>query len=263
MGNSRQLLQTNALAAGPAGAGKSAIMQTLCRKLEDAECLGGAFFFKWGHTTRGNAKILFVTLAYQLALNNCHLKPLISQKVEENPSIVGRDMDVQLRKLIVEPCKSLRDSAPPILLIDGLDECNTHRAQVEILRLIASAVGQHPNTFRFLIASRPEARIRETLNEPSFHGILDSLNVEQSFEDIRKYLRDEFARIYCEHRDTMRDVPTPWPSPEVLKTLVYKSSGYFIYASVIKFMDDEYSRPTERLAAIQNLVSLDRHFIVS
>ncbi|KAJ7890840.1 hypothetical protein B0H13DRAFT_1544316, partial [Mycena leptocephala] len=29
---------------GPAGAGKSAIMQSLCRKLQDAGCLGGAFF---------------------------------------------------------------------------------------------------------------------------------------------------------------------------------------------------------------------------
>jgi predicted ATPase len=47
---------------GPAGAGKSAIMQTLCRKLQDAGCLGGAFFFKRGHPTRGNAKMLFATL---------------------------------------------------------------------------------------------------------------------------------------------------------------------------------------------------------
>ncbi|KAJ6456849.1 hypothetical protein C8R45DRAFT_1033624 [Mycena sanguinolenta] len=34
---------------GPAGAGKSAIMQTLSRKLEDAGRLGGSFFFKRGN----------------------------------------------------------------------------------------------------------------------------------------------------------------------------------------------------------------------
>jgi hypothetical protein len=160
-------------------------------------------------------------------------------------------MDVQLHKLIIEP---LRDSSPPILLIDGLDECDVHRVQVKILRLVESAVGQHPNTFRFLVASRPEAHIREILDEPSFHRIRQSINVRQSFEDIRKYLRDEFGRIHREHRDTMSRVPTPWPSPKVLETLVHKSSGYFIYAStVIKFIDDEYSRPTERLAAVQTL----------
>ncbi|KAJ7450420.1 hypothetical protein FB451DRAFT_993699, partial [Mycena latifolia] len=44
---------------GPAGAGKSAIMQTLCQRLHDAGRLGGSFFFKRSHITRGNAKVLF------------------------------------------------------------------------------------------------------------------------------------------------------------------------------------------------------------
>lgn len=46
------------------GAGKSAIMQFLCHKLPDAGRLGGAFFFKRGHTTRRNAQGLYTTLAY-------------------------------------------------------------------------------------------------------------------------------------------------------------------------------------------------------
>ncbi|KAJ7841119.1 hypothetical protein B0H13DRAFT_1649320 [Mycena leptocephala] len=46
----------------------------------------------------------------------------------------------------------------------------------------------------------------------------------------------------------MGNIPTPWPSPEILETLVRNSSGYFIYAStVIKFIDDEYSRPSTQL----------------
>ncbi|KAJ7690376.1 hypothetical protein B0H17DRAFT_936220 [Mycena rosella] len=109
---------------GPAGAGKSAIMQTLCQRLKEAGRLGGAFFFKRGHTTRGNAKVLFATLAYQLALHpNRQLNAPISESAETDPSVVGRGMDVQLRSLIVEPCKSFRDPSPLVLLIDGLDEC--------------------------------------------------------------------------------------------------------------------------------------------
>jgi hypothetical protein len=49
----------------------------------------------------------------------------------------------------------------------------------------------------------------------------------------------------------MMAVPTPWPSPDVVDSLVDKSSGYFVYAStVIRFIDDKYFRPTERLAVI-------------
>ncbi|KAJ7868120.1 hypothetical protein B0H13DRAFT_1635867, partial [Mycena leptocephala] len=239
---------------GPAGAGKSAIMQTLCQKLQDAGPLGGAFFFKRGHSTRGNGKVLFATLAYQLALTNRNLKDLISESVICDPSVVARHMDIQLCNLIVEPCKSFRDSAIVVLLIDGLDECDNQGAQIEILRMIGRAVRQH-SKLRFLIASRPEAHISDILKDPSFDGILDSVNVEQAFEDIRTYFRDEFARIYRDHRDTMVGVPTPWPSQHSVEDLVQKSSGYFIYAStVIKFIDDKYFRPTDRLAAVENLI---------
>ncbi|KAF7352258.1 NACHT domain-containing protein [Mycena venus] len=243
---------------GPAGAGKSAIMQTLCQRLQDARRLGGTFFFKRDHPTRGNPEVLFATLAYQLAEHNRDLRSLISQIVEDNPSLVARHMKVQLYKLIVEPCHLLIDSPPLILLIDGLDECETQDLQVEILRLVGSAVQHHPKTFQFLIASRPEAHIRETFNDPSFNGILDSVNVEKSFEDIRRYFADEFTRIHREHRDTMGSIPTPWPSPKVVDSLVWKSSGYFIYAStVIRFIDDKLSRLTERLAVIQSLTPTD------
>ncbi|KAJ7846210.1 hypothetical protein B0H14DRAFT_3454533 [Mycena olivaceomarginata] len=239
---------------GPAGAGKSAIMQTLCQKLQNTGRLDGAFFFKRGHTTRGNGKSLFATLAYQVALNNRGLKPLISRTAEDDPSVVARHMDVQLRKLIVGPCQSLANCQPLILLIDGLDECQEEGAQQEIIRLIGSAVHQHPNTFRFLIASRPEADIRDIFEDPSFDGILDFVNVDQSFEDIRTYFVNEFARIHREHRHIMGGVPTPWPSTNILDILVEKSSGYFVYAStVIKFIDDKNFHPEDRLAAVQNL----------
>jgi hypothetical protein len=109
------------------------VVRNLCQSLEDSNRLGGAFFFQKDHPTRGNAKQLFSTLAYQLALKNRHLKPVISQCVEDDPSVVGRHMSVQLRKLVVDPLKTLRDSGPQIFVIDGLDECDTPDTQVEIL----------------------------------------------------------------------------------------------------------------------------------
>ncbi|KAJ7891066.1 hypothetical protein B0H13DRAFT_2197795, partial [Mycena leptocephala] len=154
---------------GPAGAGKSAVMQTLCQKLQNAGRLGGAFFFKRGHPTRGHAKVLFATLAYQLALNNRNLSHSISRSAEYDPSVVGRQMEVQLRTLVVEPCISLGVPGPSILLIDGLDECQDEGTQREIIYLIGNAAHQHSNTFRILVASRPEAHIREVfMDEPLF-----------------------------------------------------------------------------------------------
>jgi hypothetical protein len=241
---------------GPAGAGKSAVMQTLCQRLQDTGRLGGCFFFKRGHPTRGNAKVLFATLAYQLALHRHELNTPISRIAEVDPSVLGRSMDVQLRRLILEPCKMLQDDIPSILLIDGLDECEGHDIQREILRLIGSAA-KHGSRLRILVASRPEQHIRETFREESLREFADSIDIQRSYKDVRTYLRAQFSRIHREHT-TMRNIPIPWPSPEILEMLVKKSSGYFIYAStIIKFVEDEYSRPLKRLDIIQNLVPCD------
>ncbi|KAJ7194427.1 hypothetical protein GGX14DRAFT_313888, partial [Mycena pura] len=124
---------------GPAqaGAGKSAIMQSLCQRLQDGHHLGGSFFFKRGDTIRASAKVLFATLACQLTLGSSALRGLISKRAKHDPSVVRRSLSVQLRELIIQPCKSLKNPTISLLLIDGLDECESQELQQEVLRLLS------------------------------------------------------------------------------------------------------------------------------
>ncbi|KAJ7831282.1 hypothetical protein B0H13DRAFT_253642 [Mycena leptocephala] len=243
---------------GPAGAGKSAIVQTLSQRLQAANYPASSFF-KRRHATRGNAKVLFATLAYQVALQHPDLKNRISQIIEDDPSIVGRTASVQLQKLVVEPCQSLTETdIPPILLIDGLDECESSEVQQQVLRLIGDAFCEHRFPLKILIASRREPHIWEMFQGSHLTQLHHVLNINPSFDDVENYMRDEFARIYREHRDTMRTVPTPWPSPHTMATLLAKSSGFFIYpTTIIKFIDDKNFRPNERLKLVENLSITD------
>ncbi|KAF7372799.1 putative nwd2 protein [Mycena sanguinolenta] len=229
---------------GTSGTGKSAVMHTLARQLQDVGGLGGCFSFQRGHAARGNAKMLVATIAYQLALSAPWLRTSISQVVENHPLIVSLHIEAQMRMLISEPYDSHGHRDPVTILIDGLDECEGHDIQVEILRTIRTYASRH---LRFIVSSRPEAHIREAFDSPSHVGIYRSFNVEQSIEDVRKYFHDEFLRI---HR-TIANMSTPWPSPDLLEALVQKSSGLFVYAStVIRFLDDNNHRPTERLSMV-------------
>ncbi|KAF7377537.1 NACHT domain-containing protein [Mycena sanguinolenta] len=215
---------------GPAGAGKSAIAQSFCQKLEAENCLGA--------------------IAYQLALSLPAWKRTISETVEDDPSIIDREPSTQLQKLIIDPCRQTIRSRPFVIVIDGLDECDGKEIQQEILRSIGSAIHEGPLSLRFFIASRPEPHIHEIFTD-ALQGTYRAVNINQSFDDVRAYLLDQFARIHREHQATMATVPFPWPSPEVVESMVQKSSGYFIYASTaIKFIDDKNSRPTERLELI-------------
>jgi hypothetical protein len=235
---------------GPAGSGKSAVAQSLCQKLQEEGRLGGSFFFKRGHPSRGNAKKLFPTIAYQLALLLPELRESISQIIKNDPAIVDRSLSNQLQELIIRPCRYI--SQPICIIIDGLDECDGQDLQQEVLRSIGNEI---PLSVRFFIASRPESHIRETFAGPSLDGFHRPLNIEQSFRDVRRYLLDEFLRIRGEHQ-TMSTVSSPWPRREVVEALVEKSSGYFIYVStVIKFIDDKQFRPVDRLDIVLGLKS--------
>jgi hypothetical protein len=143
-----------------------------------------------------------------------------------------------------------------VIVIDGLDECEGQDIQQEIICAISSVMKQGPLPLWFFVASRPEPHIHEIF-QSMLNKLHRPLNVNQSFEDVQKYLLDEFARIHREHRATMARVPRPWPSLDIIDKLVSKSSGYFIYAStIIKFIDDKHFRPTERLAFITGMTEL-------
>ncbi|KAJ7220878.1 hypothetical protein GGX14DRAFT_432353 [Mycena pura] len=240
---------------GPAGSGKSAVAQSFCQKLKEENRLGGSFFFKRGHSSRGNAKRLFPTIAYQLAILLPELRQILSQTIEYDPAIVDRSLSDQLQELIISPCQKSSLSHPVTVIIDGLDECEGQYIQEEILRTIGNAVSRERVPILFFIASRPESHIRESFTSPGFDGLHRPLNIDQSFQDVRKYLLDEFHRIHREHQ-TMATVPSPWPILEKLEVLVKKSSGYFIYAStVVKFIDDKRYRPVDRLDIVLGIKS--------
>jgi sigma54-dependent transcription regulator len=56
---------------GPAGAGKSAIAESISEKPEAHNMLAGSFFFSWGNDQRGTTQFFISTIAYQL----CHSIP--------------------------------------------------------------------------------------------------------------------------------------------------------------------------------------------
>ncbi|KAJ7476884.1 hypothetical protein B0H11DRAFT_1303271 [Mycena galericulata] len=245
---------------GSAGTGKSTIAQTLAARFEAEERLGASFFFSHRDAARRHGARLFATLAYQLAHVVPHLKELVKAAVQRDPLIGAKGMRAQLEALIIQPYQRLdRATQPPtfVVVIDGLDECRDHGEQKDILGLLFM-VASHRLPLRILITSRPETHIQDVFAQPTLDAICDRLALDtciHKYQDVRGFLRHEFRRIRLEY-ETMADIPEPWPSDPVLELLVRKSSGQFIYAAtVIQFVGDEYSRPTERLDALLGVAS--------
>ncbi len=239
---------------GPAGAGKSAIAQTIARHCSD-EQLAASFFFLRDSSDRGTATRLFTTLAWQLAKNIPELLSYIEAAVETEPFFPTKSIDIQFDLLIVQPLQELLRHEPDfcpqksLVVIDGVDECAPDRDQMLFLRFIGDALSKINIPLRFLICSRPEPHIQEAFESEVMTGITHAVSLTDQFkpdDDIRRYLKDEFARIRAEHK--IFKLSLGWPPRRAIDRLVSKSSGQFIYAStVVKFVDDMYDDPRQRL----------------
>ena len=239
---------------GPAGAGKSAIAQTIAGHCSD-EQLAASFFFLRNSSDRGTAMRLFMTLAWQLAQNIPELLPYIESAIKADPLFPTKSLDIHFDRLIIQPLQELLRDKPDfrlqksLVVIDGVDECTPDRDQMLFLRLIGNALSKIHIPLRFLICSRPEPHIQEAFDSEVMTGITHTVSLNDKFkpdDDIRRYLIDEFARI-CGERKLFK-VSAGWPPGRTIDQLVSKSSGQFIYAStVIKFVDDIYDDPRRRL----------------
>jgi hypothetical protein len=138
---------------GPAGAGKSAIAQSVAEKCAEKCQLAASFFFFRGDPSRNALGSLFATLAVQIAFVK-NKQALLDRILIQNPDLVHRvDGFLDLIVALCEIRDSLPDggsdhkSEPPppsIVIIDGLDECSSEEGQqsiiLDVLRLAVRAL---------------------------------------------------------------------------------------------------------------------------
>ncbi|KAJ7614334.1 hypothetical protein FB45DRAFT_1035823 [Roridomyces roridus] len=243
---------------GCAGIGKSAVAQQFAASCHDRGQLGGSFFFKRGSASRGNWRSVIPTLAYQLTVAFPQLGPVIQRAVETDRLVLGKAIRQQLEKFIVQPFRDAPTlGARPILVIDGLDECEDRGAQATLIRALIGILRSGDTPLHILICSRSEPHLREVFESPEHSTVCRGLEIRPdhaAYADIRQYLTQEFSRIYQTHSARGTVLEDGWPGEETTQKLVEMSSGTFIHAStVLRYIDDEYSHPAEQLAAVLNL----------
>ena len=244
---------------GPAGAGKTAILQAiaefLCSPSGSDQIFGGSFFFSRGKNTHDHSRFLFSTIAYQLALNVPGLRQHVNHIIESNPTLHTKSMDVQLQHLIVKAFQLLSPlpQRSYLVIIDGLDECHDKVNQQSILRLLCETITVHKLPLRFLIGSRPESHICASFDQESLYTITQRVVLDEKFNpgrDIQVLLQDGFAKILA-NSSILSHVEQPWPGEGIIDLLVQRSSGQFIYAvTVLKFVGADFCSPTKQLALI-------------
>ncbi|KAF9071550.1 hypothetical protein BDP27DRAFT_1321936 [Rhodocollybia butyracea] len=217
---------------GPAGAGKSAIAQTICEEFAKCKTLAASFFF-FARTDSSR---------------------LILEMIGRMPEIVHATLERQFQELIVEPFHQLPSDSWRKL----------PRLIERLLTIIREAkTGSNPLPVDFLICCRPEPRIRNAFNHRSFNTTLNRIELSddlQSKSDIALYLRNEFQRLRRDHETAISHVPRDWPGEGVIQQLLQRACGQFIYVkTVIKYVGEYHYLPTERLEIILGITGSENH----
>ncbi|KAJ2919516.1 hypothetical protein MD484_g958, partial [Candolleomyces efflorescens] len=249
---------------GAAGAGKSALQQTIAERCSDSGILGCAFFFSSQDPTRNDLSRIVPTIACQLGQHDPTLQDYIRKAIERDRLIFTKTLRVQMDTLIVRPFQQfsttgIRDPSrfPHLILIDGLDECSGEDKQAELLACIKHGFLDNDLPFRIFLASRPEWAVRSALDsEPQgyLHQFAYHIQLSDKYdatEDIRRYLWRRLWDIGSRSHDPVARSPSSWPSAAIIEKLVVAASGQFVYAAtVVKYVSERRSSPVDRLQTV-------------
>ncbi len=224
---------------GPAGVGKSAIMQTLA----EAEAKRGTVFttlFFSRPNERNDPRKAFTTLAYGLAVRKPEYRRYIEEQLTLDPTFLAKRMDDQFQHLFITPFTENRiniDSQRWIVFLDGLDECDGEAEQRRIVDLIRSSLlhGAMSTPFIWIIASRPEAHLKTQFArlKADVVGLWElevPIDSDASQRDVERYLHVEFSKM---HKNNPDSVPPLWPSETDFSIVSKASSGLFVFASTL------------------------------
>ncbi|KAJ3506203.1 hypothetical protein NMY22_g17329 [Coprinellus aureogranulatus] len=260
---------------GPAGAGKTAIAGSIAEICEHQSLLAATFFFSSfsASVNRRYKRCVIPTIALQLTFLAGHgpLGDRIMAAVSHDPAIFDKRLQSQMEALILQPLRQVHKLeniavSPKILIFDGIDEVvaeHTHgsvqgesraaneRDQLEILSTLMYAAKDPSFPFRILIASRPEAAIRQffqdTATLPSRELFLGMRYAPDS--DIHLFLTAKIVGIRRRY-----GLPISWCRETDILTLTSRASGQFIYAATaVRYLETGTVPPHERLRCLLSL----------
>ncbi|KAJ3534763.1 hypothetical protein NMY22_g6776 [Coprinellus aureogranulatus] len=242
---------------GAAGAGKSALQQTVAEECQKLNIFAASFFFSSSDASRNVVSRVIPTIAYQLGLLHPNIRSYIGRSVDNDPLIFNKSLNTQAAVLITAPIQGLgKDqlkAIPFLIFIDGLGECSDEDHQRDLLIAFRKSIAEDGDHFRLFIASRPEWAIRSALEDGGhLHAHASYLRLSDDYDasnDIRLTLRTRLREIGSRSGGFRAREPT-WPSPEDVESLVSLASGQYIFAkTVIRYVSERRSSPVERLKA--------------
>ena len=209
--------------SGNPGMGKSVISAVVSQRMKKAGMLAGSHFCQHNNSRYRDPRLMLQSLARHLCQAMPNYKDALVEQLSRNT------VDEDLKKMSVEelfallfkePLSTVQDPGRnTLIIIDGLDE-SEYQGRNELLQVISNHFPMLPVWIRILITTRSVRSITEALRH--LQPIELKQKCEENLNDIQTLFENQLSnKIGEEHKDI------------ILKELVEKSEGLFIYAFFI------------------------------
>ncbi|XP_068693555.1 uncharacterized protein [Montipora foliosa] len=205
--------------SGNAGMGKSVISAVICKRMQKAGRLLGSHFCQHNNARYRNPQLMLQSLASHLCQALPEYKNALVEQLSRNLGVELENLGTEelFALLFKEPLSILADPGKnTLIVIDGLDESD-YQGRNELLDVIANQFCKLPLWIRFLITTRPERNIAESLKH--LQPLQLESNAEKNLDDVELFFRKQLQ--YVVNGDV---------TDACIKKLVAKSEGLMLYA---------------------------------
>ncbi|OAX38538.1 hypothetical protein K503DRAFT_800353 [Rhizopogon vinicolor AM-OR11-026] len=182
----------------------------------------------------------------------------VNRAIHDNPTLLDPDKSLrdQMDALFLHPLRKLRfglrNCPPPLFVVDALDECTSEPEVADLISILGKAL-------------RSEAHIRGATQEEAIRPLVCEIPVKTTGEGVAKIISldgadvDNDICIFLEQsfrKLRSRCSNFPQTTGDELARLASRAGRRFIVASaVVRFVDDGYNDPRDRLQLILELTS--------
>ena len=208
--------------SGNAGMGKSVIAAVICKRMQEVGRLSGSHFCQHDKARYRNPKVMLQSLARQLSYSLPEYKEALVKTLSGNLGVELNNMEVKdlFELLFDELLSKLQDPGRNILLVvDGLDE-SEYQGRNELLDVISNHFIKLPSWIRFLVTTRPEINIADSLK--SFKPLQLEPNDAENLKDLKLLFQGQLSDVIPQdHREV------------IISELVKRSEGLILYAYLL------------------------------
>ena len=213
--------------------------------------LGASFFCSRDSEDRSNLRVVFPTLAFQLADRHPEFREELLRTLKDTPDVGRESLCSQMEKIIVGPLKATQIQT--LIVIDALDQCKDEGSTFAILSVLSRYMDKIPQV-KFFLTSRPEDTVHFGFQLESLRPVVEAFRLHTITtpsvdHDINLFFKTRLTGITKTQNDS--GVVEYWSNSNDVNILCQKADGSFFYASIlVKFVTSEHTTSNNRLSLL-------------